>query len=440
MYETSRALLDAIGLGEDSLLELKAVTFSGSKWKGPERNDLAAEIAAMANANGGLILLGVDDKTKEITGIDADNLDAAETVVRDLLNDLLEPPLIANVRKLRLPDSSGDEQALVRIDIGKSLFVHRCRGRYWVRVGSSKREMSPDYLARLMQQRSQARLIRFDEQIVPGTSSESLTKQLVDRYRTPNSDLDENLFASKLAMLAMDDGEVYRATVTGLLLGSESPQEFLPHSFIQAVAYRGAFDTAFADLENYQRDAQDLTGPLDEQVAQGCQFIKKNMTVSASKEAGRNDLPQYDLTAVFEALVNAVAHRDYSMHGSKIRLQMFADCLRLHVPGDLANSMDVDALPLRQATRNEAITSLLARTPVDASIAGLESPRTYMMDRRGEGVNLILQRSENLSGKRPTYEALEGELILTIYAANPVEPKLDDIETNESNGPDSECV
>jgi predicted HTH transcriptional regulator len=64
---------------------------------------------------------------------------------------------------------------------------------------------------------------------------------------------------------------------------------------------------------------------LDAQVLAACHFVRKNMLVSASKDEGRHDLPQYDLTAVFEALVNAVAHRDYSIHGAKIRLRMFAD-------------------------------------------------------------------------------------------------------------------
>jgi predicted HTH transcriptional regulator len=99
---------------------------------------------------------------------------------------------------------------------------------------------------------------------------------------------------------------------------------------------------------------------------------------------------------------------------------MFADQIKLHVPGDLANSMDVDALPARQATRNEAIASLLAKTPVRLALRGFETPRQFMMDRRGEGVNQILLRSERLSGRRPVYETIgDGELLLTIYAANP---------------------
>jgi predicted HTH transcriptional regulator len=420
MFESTRQLLEAIELDEDSRLEFKELQFSGAAWKAPKQDDLAAEIAAFANADGGGIILGVQDKTKEIVGIPLQNLDDAETIIRDLLNDKLEPPVIASVRKTRLPDSSGVERAIIRIDIPRSLFVHRSKGRYWVRVGSSKREISPDYLARLMQQRSQARLIRFDEQVVPETSINTLSTKLVERYRSELSDPDLETFANKLAMVRPDTDRVMRATVAGVLLATEDPREFLPNAFIQAVRYRGTFATAFDDLGNYQGDAEDIKGPLDEQVIGACKFVFRNMTVAGSKDMGRTDLPQYDLTAIFEAMVNAVAHRDYSMHGSKIRLRMFADQIKLHIPGDLANSMDVDALPARQATRNEAIASLLAKTPVRLTLRGFETPRQFMMDRRGEGVNQILLRSERLSGRRPVYETIgDGELVLTIFAANP---------------------
>ncbi|MDZ4851684.1 MAG: ATP-binding protein [Pirellulaceae bacterium] len=420
MFESTRQLLEAIELGEDSRLELKEVQFYGATWKAPKQDDLAAEIAAFANADGGVIVLGVHDSTKEILGIPIQHLDDAETVVRDLLNDKLEPPLIASVRKSRLPDSSGVERAILRIDIPKSLFVHRCKGRYWVRVGSSKREISPEYLGRLMQQRSQARLIRFDEQTVPGTTVNTLAKDLVERYRSELSDPDFATFAGKLAMLRPDVDGTLRATVVGVLFGTEHPRDFLPNAFVQAVAYRGTFETAFDDLQSYQSDAEDIEGPLDQQVIGSCQFVFRNMKIAGSKDAGRTDMPQYDLTAIFEAIVNAVAHRDYSIHGAKIRLRMFADQLKLHIPGDLANSMDVDALPVRQATRNEAIASLLAKTPVRLRLRGFETPRQFMMDRRGEGVNQILLRSERLSGRRPVYETVgDGELVLTIFAANP---------------------
>ncbi len=143
------------------------------------------------------------------------------------------------------------------------------------------------------------------------------------------------------------------------------------------------------------------------------------MRVGASKTVGRHDVPQYDVTAVFEAVVNAVAHRDYSMYGSKIRLRLFSNRLEIYVPGALANTMTLDSLEQRQSSRNETIASLLAKCPVPSSISGLETTRSTLMDRRGEGVSIILERSERLSGRRPVYELPDqSELKLTILAAS----------------------
>jgi predicted HTH transcriptional regulator len=202
-------------------------------------------------------------------------------------------------------------------------------------------------------------------------------------------------------------------------MGSAHPERWLPQAFIQAVAYRGDSVPGAQDSVGYQLDAKDITGPLDEQVAGACRFVLRNMRIGATKKIGRQDVPQYDMTAVFEAVVNAVAHRDYSMYGSKIRLRLFESRLELSSPGALANTMTVESLPLRQATRNEAITSLLAKCPVPADIAGLETRRFTLMDRRGEGVSIILERSERLSGRRPIYELPdESELKLTFFAAS----------------------
>lgn len=420
MFQTNEELLDAIRLGKDSSLDFRTVIFSGSTIKGLAQDELAEDLAAFANAKGGLLVLGVDGKTKEIFGIPNGRFDDLSSFVRNVASERIEPPLNSNIFRIELPDATGSPVPLLGVHIDRSLFVHAVEGRYFIRVGSGKRTMSTDYFARLMQQRSQTGMIRFDESIVPGTDANTLSKKLVERFRTEISNPDCATFARNLAMLRPDfDGEI-RATVAGVLIGTHNPREFLANAFIQAVAYRGTFATAFDDLGNYQGDAEDIKGPLDEQVIGACKFVFRNMTVAGSKDMGRTDLPQYDLTAIFEAMVNAVAHRDYSMHGSKIRLRMFADQIKLHIPGDLANSMDVDALPARQATRNEAIASLLAKTPVRLTLRGFETPRQFMMDRRGEGVNQILLRSERLSGRRPVYETIgDGELVLTIFAANP---------------------
>ena len=79
--------------------------------------------------------------------------------------------------------------------------------------------------------------------------------------------------------------------------------------------------------------------------------------------------------------------------------------------------MTIESMPLRQSTRNETISSLLNRCPVDTA-ARPEVKRQFMMDKRGEGVPIILKESEALSGKKPMFRLIDdAELLLTIYAA-----------------------
>lgn len=418
MFDTPEALLEKVRLGEDQWIELKTMVFAGEKVKGPDRRDVADEVAAFANAQGGVLVLGVDDKTREVVGIPPERLDLAERFAYELVRDLIKPPLFPRIERLLLAGTDGQARPVIKIDVSRSLFVHQSPGGYFHRVGSTKREMDADYLGRLMQQRSQARLIRFDEQVVSDVSLGDLDPELIDRFRTTQTGGEVGALLRKLGMARDDDRGELRPSVAGVLMASRHPEQWLRHAFIQAVAYRGEGVSGAADVPGYQIDAKDIVGPLDVQVVEACRFVARNMRMEASKTVGRHDVPQYDMTAVFEALVNAVAHRDYSMHGSKIRLRMFANRLEVYSPGALANTMTIDSLDQRQANRNEAIASLLAKCPVPSDISGLETTRSTLMDRRGEGVSIILDRSERLSGRRPVYELPdESELKLTIFAA-----------------------
>ena len=140
----------------------------------------------------------------------------------------------------------------------------------------------------------------------------------------------------------------------------------------------------------------------------------RDMLIPAKKDLGRVDYPQYSRRAVFEAIVNAVAHRDYSIHGARIRLFMFADRLELCVPGPLPNTMSIEAMTSMSLPRNDVLCSLLARIPVHAP----DLERAYLMDKRGAGVDVILNESLVLSGRLPLYRQIaDMELQLTIYAA-----------------------
>ena len=419
MFETTAELLRQIRFGGDSSLGLKDLRYNGLQVNAPLQNSMADELAAMANTANGVFVLGVDDKSKTVVGIPVDKLDIVETWVRGICNDLITPQLFCRIQKIPVITEDSVERVIIRIDVPRSLFVHQSPSGYFHRIGSSKRQMTPEILARLFQQRSQARIIRFDEQSVTTAPRESLDSILWEKFRTPLSPKEDEEFLLKLKLLTHDEDSKICPSVGGLLMTCQHPEEYITNAFIQAVAYRGRERNA-----SYQLDAKNVTGPLDKQIADAYAFVERNMRVYAVKEPARRDIPQYAMQAVFEALVNAVAHRDYSIQGSKIRLHMFSDRLEIFSPGTIPNTMTIDSLSLRQANRNELLTSLLARCPLPS--VSMSSDRRFLMDRRGEGVPIILSESEKLSGSLPEYLLIDdSELMLTIYAAN--SPALEEI-------------
>ncbi len=407
MFESAEEFWQQIALGEDSLLELKRVERNGRQVVASDSRVLADELSAMANGRGGVVVLDVDDRTRKPQAMSPAELDMLETWARGICLDIVDPALDCLIRRVSVGDGTG----ILRIDVPQSLFVHKGGHGYFARIGSSKRELTPDMLARLFQQKSQSRIVCFDEQIVGGADVAELKPALYSRFRTSLSSSDDISFLRKLHFVAEDMGGVSRPTVGGVLMACESPERWLPGAYVQAVAYRGTRRTA-AD----QLDARDIFGPLDKQVMEGVRFVNRNMRVYAVKRPARIDVPQFSLAAVFEALVNAVAHRDYSIGGAKIRMHLFSDRLEIFSPGGLPNSLTIEEISERQFTRNELICSVMARCKMTEVVQNVV--RTTLMDSRGEGVPIILEDSEKLSGKRPVYEVLDdAEVKLTLYSA-----------------------
>lgn len=402
--------LKRIRLGEDSTLELKRVVMrSADKVDGPHPDSLADELAAMANASGGTLILGVDDKTKDVIGINYASLDVVEKWLGEICQTRIKPALDVYSEHIELPDSTGQLQPVIVLKVPRSLMVHKSPNGYFKRALDSKREMEPEVLARLFQQRSQTRIIRFEEQAVSKTSFTDFDSLLVKGFLRDGEGSEEQQLR-RLHLLTELDGKL-NLSVAGVLLATAKPTKWLPSAYIQAVSYSGSTN----DPQD-QLDAKDIDGPLDRQIWDAFDFVRLNMKVPARKELGRIDYPQYSLRAVFEAIVNAVAHRDYSIWGGRIRLHLFADRLELYSPGALLNSMTVETMSMMSMPRNEVLSSLFSRYyPLRESGLG----REFLMDRRGSGVDVILAESERLSGKKPLYENLvDMELKLTIFAAN----------------------
>ena len=400
MFDSVTALIEKISLGEDSTIEFKREL--------PHRESLGDEIAAFANGNGGVILIGVDDDS-EIVGIGRQDLDRAEKTVVDVSLQNIDPAVHIFTEKLRF-----DDRNLLRIEVPRSYFVHRSSSGYLIRRHGDNREMRTDQLARLFLERSRGHKPSFETQPVPYTRKDTLRRDLYKRFIADSTDEGEIQELLCKRRLLVKDRQNLRASVAGVLMCHDRPEEFLYNSFIQAVCYRGRWEDA-----NYQIDVQDFRGPIDQQIVDAFKFVGKHSQTSVRNGNGRANLPKYSMKAIFEAIVNAVVHRDYSKANSKIRLLMFSNRLELYSPGALAHSLRVEDLPYNQATRNELLARLLSEVTLDNAI-GTQLSRRHFLECRGEGVGIIFNESKTLSGKTPIYELCGEELCLTIFAENPL--------------------
>ena len=393
-----------LALGEDSRWEFKQIEFSGNTPTSPRRSALADEISAFANAEGGVVLCGIaDDGT--IQGMSREQLAALDHLLVEVGTDAIEPPLRIHVHHREL-----DGRALLLVEVPRGEAVHEQGGRAFVRVGATKRRLRGDERLRLAQNRAQTRYLWFDKQVVAGTGFETLIERLWEPLLSVQGATDPRRGLMNLRLLAQDDAGIERATVAGILLCTHSPQDWLSHATIAATHYRGT------DRASGQLDAQEITGPLPVQIADAVQFVVRNMRVAARKTPEREDVPQYSKAAVFEAVVNAVAHRDYSISARSIRLSLFKDRLEIDSPGPLPNGMTIEGMEASQATRNEVIASVFGRIPVER-VAGSDH-RRYLMERRGDGVSIIRKETQENTGTLPEYELVDGSsLVLRIPAA-----------------------
>ena len=403
-------LWEQIGFGEDTDLDLKEARFRGKEVKGPGRDHLADELAAFANARGGRLVLGVTDDRKP-QSLEPAQLDALADLVTEICSDSIKPPLELNLYRVRAPKPA--EGGVLVVEIPESATVHRSPGGYYCRRGDKKRQMDSAQIRRLSQARGQSDVAATDTQVVRNTGINSLRPELWRQYVSSRVDEPAEVALSKLKFLKDDSHGTPRATVGGVLLAAEDAREWLPNAWIQAVCYRGDRMDA-----RQQVDARDIIGPLDRQIREAVHFVVRNRRVGAYKDPARTDVPQFSERAVFEAVVNAVVHRDYAVSGSRIRLFMFDDRLELYSPGGLCNGMTTDDLRTSQFTRNELLASRLGQCPV-GDVPGTGG-RQYFIERRGEGIAVIEDETFALAGERPVFESMgERELRVVLPAARP---------------------
>ena len=356
---------ELIANGEDSGVEFKRDVVTNF--------DLAKELVAFLNLDGGTVLLGVEDDGT-ITGTTRDKL---EEWVSELCRTKITPPVIPFLSWAKEVEPGKDVLA-VQVPLGPDkpyARVHDARRTYYVRVGSTCREASREELERMFQACGH---IRYGLKPVPGASLDDLDRRRLRDYFIRvlggSAPLDEDhdgwtKLLLNLDLLVKSAGQVLPA-VDGMLLFGKNPKRFLPQSGIRALCYPGKTPDYAAQAD------QDLKGPLlpllgkqgdvivvieSGLVEQALDFIRRNTQPSAQLEGGqRVDRPAYPDVVLREAVVNALVHRDYSIIGTDITLALFADRLEIQSPGKLPNTVTLESMRdgLRYA-RNQMLVNVM---------------------------------------------------------------------------------
>lgn len=421
MNITNAEIRERLQLSEDGRWEFKQIEFSGNRPKSPRRDDFADEITAFANSDGGVILCGVSDRG-ELQGMSREQAAALSLMLAEVSVDTIKPPLNIILEQRQL-----DGKIIVLVEIPRGTHVHERAGHAYLRVGPTKRSMGHDERLRLAQQRAQSRYLWFDRQAVPNTGFNTLVERLWEPLLSTAGADDPLLALKNMGLIISDVSGMERATVAGILLCTNSPHVWLPQAIIRATMYRGT------DRSSGHLDMQEIQGPLSLQIADAMKFVTRNMRVATRKTPARENIPQYHLSAVFEAVVNAVVHRDYSMAARHIRLSMFKNRLEIDSPGVLPNGMTIEGMSSGRADRNPVLASILGRFPV-GNVPGSEH-RRYIMEQRGDGVSIIFKKTRELLGVSPEYRIIDQtNLVLIIPAAKLQITPLDAIITVYSKG------
>jgi len=387
-------ILSDLALGEDQRHEFKRMVDN------PE--SVAGEVVAFANSDGGVLYLGVDD-SGQLIGL-GDPERAFQTLTH-ICRDRCIPPISPIIEQFRVTDKE-IIVLQIRPELNRQKPYRTAGGRFYIRVGRDKKDATGRELIRIAQAAGE---LHYDESPVLGTSLADLSIATFSAYhqhhfglsleeQLEQSGLDLPRLLRNLRLLhELDDERVL--SVAGLLVFGEHPQRFMPHSRLSAVAFAG--ENEDSDI----LDRREITGRLPQIIEDTRAFLERNVRMPA-REHGfrREDILLYDRKALGEAVVNAVAHRDYSLSGSQIRVFMFRDRVEVRSPGRLPNSVTLENIKLGvHAERNRAIATLLTQLGYMSAI-GTGVPR------------LIIRLSRALSGREPEFTLVGEELRVRIWA------------------------
>ncbi len=314
----------------------------------PTLKAVAQALIALANSDGGILLVGTQRNGRRLLGVI--DVQASRQQLLDAGQATLPPLLLPEPTTLTV-----DGKTLLQQVVPPGLpHVYSFAGLYLTRKDAKSVPLTPYQLRRLLAERSEG---SFESRLAADATLDDIAMDKVQRYfsllERPATEPIEDFLLSR-GCLDRDEDTTFHPTYAGLLLFGKDPQRFLRSAMITAAHYPGP---EMGD-EFVRRH---IAGTLPEQIREAESFVRNQMPTRV-KLVGwqRQEVPLYPFVVVREALVNAVAHRDYAIRGEGIRLLLFSDRLEVYSPGRLPGHVTLENMRQERFSRNETIVQVLA--------------------------------------------------------------------------------
>jgi predicted HTH transcriptional regulator len=326
----TKELIDIIQSGETSRVQFKQEM---------DDDKIAAEMIAMSNAKGGIIIVGVQDKTGKILGLSYEQLQNYNSRLANIANDKINPQIFVFSETVTVTTENTQKKVLVlSVSEGMNKPYKDNSGIIWLKQGADKRKLTDNTeILRLFQQSGN---LFADEMEVFDTSIDDIDERLFAAYfkKEFKNSYQERGLTYEEALRAKRILRNGRVTLAGLLFFGVEPQAIKPAFTVKVVSFFGNELSA----NQYRWKPEDLQGTIPELFKQGMMFLKSSLRHTQQGQ-GFNSIGILEISPIVleEILQNALLHRDYYKN-SPIRVLIFDDRVEIISPGTLPNSLTVE--------------------------------------------------------------------------------------------------
>lgn len=392
--ERGKRLLE---LAEDQWFERKSVRIAAK--------DLAKTLCAMANAEGGVIVVGLHNGA--IEGINGQEKQVS--ALRQASMDHTSPPVRVHFTQVTCVDDTGTPNALLVAQIQPGETVHELtNGDCYLRVGDESRRLG---FAQRQELHFDRGVAQFDGTPVTGVAVADLEDALLRQYRQNAGFSGTNTQMLRNRGLVTDGNEV---TAAGYLLFAPNPSIHFPHAVIRIVRYRSTSRGTGAQLNiDAGHDAR-IEGPIPRAISDARRIISDWQPRRTALSGGTfGDEPIVPPDAWMEGLVNAVVHRSYSLAGDHVRVEIFPDRMEITSPGRFPGLADPNRpLDVSRYARNPRI----ARVCTDLRITR----------ELGEGIKRMFEEMRQRGLTDPAYKQNAGSVTLILSALSRIPQEIID--------------